>query len=163
MLNGTLTLHDIRDVEAFCATIIQRSRIDLTSIEHDDLLAYLITEAWRISGLDQNLQPIHPRPAGAYDRGDPQHPPRFSVIATERLRHRITDWLRQTRADHRYPSARRYALVALDDQLADTLTASPLDDPQHRSPDLQRLLRERPSQDERPYPSMDTRPTRRAA
>lgn len=135
MLNGTLTLHDIRDTEAFCNHLIHNSHLDLQPRDRDDLLAYLISEAWRLSE--------------TYDHGNPKYPSRFSVIATDRLRKRITDWLRTNLTDRRYPS-NHVTLEPLDDQLAGTLTGSPLDDPAHRSPDLQRALLRPHRHDTRP-------------
>lgn len=49
LLNGTLALHDVRDVEAFCAAIIQRRQPDLPWVEQDDLLAELIEDCWVLS------------------------------------------------------------------------------------------------------------------
>jgi hypothetical protein len=62
MLQGTLTLHDLRDVEAFCNAALDqalnRSRANLRPADHDDALAYLISQTWRLSlRYDHNKNP----------------------------------------------------------------------------------------------------------
>lgn len=53
MLQGTLTIHDLKDVEAFCSAALdqtlKRWRSTLEPSDRDDALAYLISETWRIS------------------------------------------------------------------------------------------------------------------
>lgn len=49
MLNGTLALHDIRNVEAFCADIARRHLGRLGHHDHEELLAYLVEECWLLS------------------------------------------------------------------------------------------------------------------
>lgn len=117
MLNGTLTLHDIQDVEAFAAAILHRRGLTPT----EDLLAYLVEEAWKLSR-----------------RYDPRTGSRFSAWAKLTLERRLIDIARQ-HDDHRY-SSRRPTLVHLDDPLAASLPGSDLDDPAHSDPDLQRIL-----------------------
>src|SRR5690242_20591314 len=81
MLQGKLTLHDIRDVEQFTGRIIQRAHLDLSAQDNEDLWAFLISTAWELSLL--------------YERGDPQYPPQFSTYATNILRLRVKDWQRR--------------------------------------------------------------------
>lgn len=156
MLNGTLTLHDIRDVEAFCTTILDRR--GLNGPDREDLLTYLIEETWRLSGLDQHLKPIsgHPRP---WTRS-------FSGWIRPLLQLRLIDHVRRTNGDWRYHTGRlrhHYQHIPLDDPLVGTLTTSPLDDPTHSDTALLRQLRNRDRTHDTPYKIMGTRPTRRAA
>lgn len=131
MLSGNLSLHDIRDVEAFCAEII--GRFNLSHHEREDLLAYLVEECWILSRQH--------RP-GPYS---------FASRASHILRRRVADLERQrfrTRwvfADRVYERPRP-EFVPLDDrpELADhtqSVDASPYSDAFAR-----RLLRERSSQ-----------------
>jgi DNA-directed RNA polymerase specialized sigma24 family protein len=143
MLNGTLTLHGIRDTEAFCTHILQNAKLQLTEHDRQDLLTYLIEECWILSTRYQ--------PGGIT----------FSTYAGHTLRNRITDWLRTNKQDHRYPT--RYTLHPLDNQLDHTHTTSPLDHPEHRDPDLLRLLRDRHRPGDRPYTNLGQSTTRRAA
>lgn len=81
MATAKLSLHGIDDVEAFAGAIVQRSWLELSHHDREDLHAYLVAECWRLS-----LR---------YERGDPQFPPRFSVYATPILRNRVVDWQRK--------------------------------------------------------------------
>lgn len=144
MLNGTLTLHDIRDVEAFCAHFLHKRN----RAHDEDLLAYLIEETWILS-----------------QRYDGTRGSRFSAWARLTLERHLIQYDRNE-ADTRYEAGRlkRAAQhLPLDDQLGDHLPPRPMDDPAHRDPDLLRHLRNRDSQDTRPYPTLDQRPTRAAA
>lgn len=49
VLNGTLSLHDARDVEALCRAALKRSGRELSFHEYEDELARLIAECWRLS------------------------------------------------------------------------------------------------------------------
>ena len=49
MLNGTLALHDIRDVEAFTASILAKAGIGRSHPDHEDRHAFLIAECWILS------------------------------------------------------------------------------------------------------------------
>ncbi len=75
LLNGTLTLHDIRDTEAFTRRLIPDG---LNHDDREDLHAYLIATIWELSTLD-------PKPWRTS----------FSGWVTPRLRQRTTDWQRQ--------------------------------------------------------------------
>jgi hypothetical protein len=152
MLNGVLTLHDIRDTEAYCAAVIKRSRLKLTPTQHEDLLAYLVEEAWLLST--------------TYDPGNPQYPPRFSVIAGQRLPLRIIDWQRQrhgrTHWQFKDSTYQRDipTFIPLDHPLVNTHTYGPLDDQTHSRTDQQRLHHNRDRTNDRPYPNLDRTPAR---
>jgi hypothetical protein len=62
-----LSLWDVDDAVAFTAAIANRSGLNLSWSDREDLEQYLLVEIWRLS-----LR---------YERGDPQFPPRFSVYA----------------------------------------------------------------------------------
>jgi hypothetical protein len=96
VLNQRYELHDIRDTEAFCAYILQRSRLTLTPQDHEDALAYLIEETWILS-----------------TRHRPGNTP-FSAHAATRLPQRLIDWQRK-RKDTRYPSNTKYTTVSIDE------------------------------------------------
>jgi DNA-directed RNA polymerase specialized sigma24 family protein len=93
MLNGKLELHDVRDVEAFCVRILQRTT--LTPQDHEDALAYLIESCWLLST--------------QYQPGTAS----FSTYAGKQLPRRLIDWQRK-RKDTRYPSNTRYTQHSLD-------------------------------------------------
>lgn len=82
MLHGRLTLTDkqgtvlVEDAEAFCADILRKRNLNLTHHQQERLLAYLVTEAWKLSNRYQS------------------NTIRFTTWATITLKHRITDWLR---------------------------------------------------------------------
>jgi hypothetical protein len=133
VLNGRLELHDIRDTEAFCTYILNRSRLTLTPQDHEDALAYLIQEAWILS-----------------TRHRPGNTP-FSAHAATRLPQRLIDWQRQ-RKDTRYPSNTRYTTVSIHSHAVRSRLEQPdlngsHDDPRDRNTDqLVRLLRTRSRQ-----------------
>ena len=79
MLNGTLSLHDVRDVEAFCAKVVHRSGLRLDTDQQNNLLAYLIGECWLLSE--------------RYDPGN-GHTTSFAGWAAHDLRRRVIDWAR---------------------------------------------------------------------
>lgn len=147
MLNGTLSLHDIRDVEAFCTTILDRR--GLTGPDREDLLAHLIEETWILSARD-------PKP---WTRS-------FSGWVCPLLQLRLIDHVRKANGDWRYQTGRlrhQYQHIPLDDPMVGTLTASPLDDPAHSDANLLRQLRDRDRTQDTPYKILGTRPTRRTA
>lgn len=90
MLNSTYRLHDIDDVEAFCAHVAQlfygRTQTRLSPSEHEDLIAYLIVET---SKLSERYTPTTPQA-------------RFHSYAHSLLNHRCTDWLRLHRGRSRW-------------------------------------------------------------
>lgn len=85
MLNGTLTLHDIRDVEAFTAAIIHQSNTPY----NEDTHAHLIAETWILS-----------------TRYNPTQGSRFSAWAKHTLEHRLIDHDRTHNGDLRYQTGR---------------------------------------------------------
>ena len=131
VLNGTLTLHDIKDVESYCIRIINRATIDLQHQDREDLLAYLIETTWELSR--------HQDPT----RGA------FSKWAGYKLTQRITDWQRQTQGRTKWQFAGRThhrprpTLVPLHDRLDQPDHSIPMDDQAHSLADLIGILRER--------------------
>lgn len=150
-LNGTLPLHDIRDVEAFCNDIIHRRHLQLTPHQHEDLLAYLIEETWELSTRYQ--------PGGIT----------FSTWAGNTLRRRLVDHIR-TRdgrtiwrfATHTYERPRP-TIISLDTELGHPQRHQHLDDPAPSDTDLDRVLRTRTGTPPPPTRPLGNRPTRRAA
>jgi hypothetical protein len=150
VLNQRYELHDIRDTEAFCAYILQRSRLTLTPQDHEDALAYLIEETWILS-----------------TRHRPGNTP-FSAHAATRLPQRLIDWQRK-RKDTRYPSNTRYTQHSLDDhrirnRLDNDPTPPRYDHLGNRNADqLVRLLRTRSRSTTRnhhpPHPRTTNQPT----
>jgi hypothetical protein len=49
LLGSRFALHDVEDVEAFCASIVQRVRFKLAAHEREELHVYLIETAWEVS------------------------------------------------------------------------------------------------------------------
>ena len=104
MLAGKLALHDVRDTEALCVSVLRRSRLELSSHDFEDALSFLIEAAWKLSL--------------GYQRGD--RPASFSSYAAPILQRRVTDWQRKTKGrtrwtfrDHIYERPRPI-LVSLD-------------------------------------------------
>ena len=83
MLNGILSLHDIRDTEAFAQRIIQRSPLRITGDQHEDALTYLIEEVWILSL-----------------RWNPQRSESFARYAGHLAGLRLVDWHRQRNGQH---------------------------------------------------------------
>lgn len=149
MLNGTLTLHDIRDVEAYCTNILQR-----TNHPHDeDTLAYLIATTWELS---LTYQP------GRLS---------FSTWAGTTLRQRLNDHTRTTkgrtvwRFKNRTYTRTLPTITSLDDPHARQPEPTPHGDPAaDRDTDrLVRLLRSRSSDEAWRDHSTHTPPKSRAA
>lgn len=151
MLQGTLTLHDIRDVEAHCTWIIQRSRITPQTADHEDLLAYLIATCWELSLPPQRWHTS------------------FNGWATPLLQLRTIDWYRQRHGRTRYQfSTHTYErpqpiLLSLNDQLDQPHTTSPSDPEDLCDPDLQRILDPRNSTRTRDLQTLGIRTPQRAA
>lgn len=163
MLNGVLTLHDIRDVDAFVATIVTHSRLKLTHHQREDLSTFLIETCWELSLRD-------PQPWRTS----------FSGWVTPLLRVRIVDWQRQPlqggrttwsfksheRDTGRKPKSyerERPTLVPLDNQLGTADTTGHMGNPEHRDPDLLRHLTTRDRPDAGPYPTLGRSTARSAA
>lgn len=114
MLAGSFTLwhaswgprrppHAVLDVEAHCRNVLDhylRSRGGrLNQVEYENALAFLVTLAWRLSGLDAAGRPLDPRPRGAFD---PSRGIAFSTYTHRVLSLRMTDWYRDRFYDKRY-------------------------------------------------------------
>jgi hypothetical protein len=99
MLNGTLSLHDVDDVEAAAQKIINdfsaRSRAYFRDHDREDLLAFLISIAWRLSV-----------------RYDPNRGWSYSKLFYQVGSRRIADWYRARYADTR--SAKPALPLSLD-------------------------------------------------
>lgn len=132
MLNGTLTLHDIQDVEAFCTTILDKRGLH-DHPDHDDILAYLIATTWELS---TTYEP---------------HLASFSTYAGTALRNRLTDRARSTgrtiwKFRNRTYTRTLPTIVPLDDATREAHTTPSRDPAADRDTDhLVRLLRERSS------------------
>ena len=142
MLNGRLALEDVADVEGFCAALLdeQLHRLGAHLRPHDreDALAYLVSEAWRLSV--------------RYDASVGQS---FSKYAHSTLTLRVTDWYRGRFGRSRWTFSngksferRRPELASLDElrdeagELGDGLVARTRDFEDGRDPALSRLLEE---------------------
>jgi hypothetical protein len=136
LLGSRLALHDVEDVERFCAAIVQRSRFNLGHYEHEDLTSYLIEECWQLS--------LRFEPGGI----------RFSTYAGNTLGKRCHDWFRTHNGrtkwafkDRVYERPPRPQFISLDhpecDRLGSSLGSSSLDDDEHRLADELRRLRAR--------------------
>ena len=102
LLSGKYELLGIEDVEAFTASVVHRSRLDLSHHDREELHVFLIEQCWKLS--------LRYKP-GIIQQG-------FSTYARITLSRRVIDWLRQRRFDYRYE--RGIELVPLDS-----------DDPEH--------------------------------
>lgn len=82
VLNGVLTLGNIRDVEKACDSIVEQAlrarRSRLSPSEREEAVAYLIGEAWVL-----------------FLRYDPELAPTFGMYAYPQLRMRMLDWWRR--------------------------------------------------------------------
>ena len=126
VLHGRLELHDCRDIEALCINIVNRSRLTLNHYDREDLIAYLVVDAWKLS---LRYQP---------GRGSTRD---FTGWAHHILTRRVIEWQRTKYGRYRP----RPATVSLDDPMEHTdhaITGDPTDD---RSTDLTRILRPRSS------------------
>lgn len=81
LLQGTLELHDVRDVEGLCRSILDRVLHSwgarLQRDDHEDALSYLIATAWRLS-----------------QRYEPGRSVSFSTYSSRILERRVVDWYR---------------------------------------------------------------------
>jgi hypothetical protein len=125
LLNGRLTLHQpgcdsrrckadecIADVEKLARSVIsaheragvkRNGRLDrpgmtLTESDREDLLAYLIAEAWKAS---QRFQPVD----------DGRGTNRLAGYVVKTLHFRLVDWVRATKGSTRYPNSRIVATL----------------------------------------------------
>lgn len=143
-----LKLLDVDDVFALVHGVVRRSRLELRWDEREDLVAYLVAEAWKLSlRFDPSL------PKGT--RND------FAGYLTINLKQRIYDWQRQRNgrtvwrfADRVYERPPRPELVSLDnsddhDLLDGALGTGPGAPTDGWSPDLGRLLGARDRQRDR--------------
>lgn len=152
MLNGTLQLGDIRNVEKLCdriATQALGARVGRVSTsefttsamhantisehEREELLSFLITEAWIL-----------------WRRYDPSKGAKFSTFAIPQLRLRVLDWRRRKtgyrsgRSEGRKQQPGEWGVLStgdLDDpELERALASGRRDDPADRYADLDGLL-----------------------
>jgi len=176
-LNGTLTLHDIHDVEKFnrriLDTYLRRTRATLNPDDTEDILAYLVATCWELS-----------------TRYEPTRSSSFSKYAYNILTLRIVTWYRNRWHDGRYISAQERADIGPTLSL-DTITEDADNEEQHHQypaapehqqdtldlalrasrgdptadcdPDLARLLRRTDQQNTRDHHILRQAATRRAA
>lgn len=82
VLNGVLSLGNIRDVEKACDSIVEQAlrsrRSRLTPSEREEVVAFLIGETWAL-----------------WLRYDPLLAPTFGMFAYPQLRMRMLDWWRR--------------------------------------------------------------------
>ena len=97
LLGTPLELHDVKDTEALCRSVLDRVLRSwgarLRSDDYDDAVTFLIDHAWRLSTRYQ------------------QHPTmRFSTYCSRILERRIVDWYRSKFGDSRYRNTRPIVL-----------------------------------------------------
>lgn len=144
LLTSKLKLHDVDDVERFCASHLQTQPQWRQLEEHrkDDALAYLISETWRIS-----------------TRYDPARNTSFSKHAYAYQPKFFIQWLRDTFVDQRYgdddkqtrdaiahPASLDAPVVTADGEpgrLGDLVAVSDRDDQADSEQVLRRFERER--------------------
>jgi hypothetical protein len=142
ILATKLSLHDIGDVEAYCAAVLDRSlrrqRGFLKPDDREDALSHLIATAWELSR-----------------RWEPARCPSFADYLSEILPRRLVDWQRRRYGDSRYRrdvvreivDADNRELLDLADELdvgddiADRLSPLPVH-PSALTPRAQWILRE---------------------
>lgn len=154
---GLLVLHDIRDCEAFVASITNRSRRTLDHHQRERLHQFLLIALWKLSL--------------TYRRGDPRFPSNFSGYAGDILPQRIIDWERspeeggRTRwqfADRTYERSRP-VFSSLDDQQGEALELSTVDAERGGLTSVLGLDRTRDRAALRPADPVGEGPARRAA
>ena len=80
MLNGSLSLHDIADVESFCSRVVDKRGVtDFGYLDRDDLVLDLIVYVWRLS-----------------EQFDRRRGTAFSKFVSFALSRYIVDWKRAT-------------------------------------------------------------------
>ena len=136
MLSQRWALHDVQDVEALCARVLderlQRFGAVLKTDVREDAMSYLLAEAWKLS--------LKWDPAKGI--------PSFSTFVYRRLRFAVVNWYRLTFGDSRYNGRRAVLNATLsldvgcgsDTQLGELIAGSAGDPAENRSPDLARIL-----------------------
>lgn len=158
MLNGVLQLHDLPDVEQLARKVLRDRAHSYggglgTALPHhleEAIIDDLILLAWRLSGLDGNLQPLplEQRPRGTWN---PTLTPSYRTYITGILHRRVPDSYRRHIHDTRAPKPTLEPLDTTDpghdrntnsrlDPLERALTTSANDPATNRSTDLARLL-----------------------
>ena len=127
LLNGTLQLRDIRDVERLCRSAMLEHGADRWPWQdQEDCLAYLIERTWELS-----LR---------YDPSRDRHPS-FANYAHYRLTHHIVaDWQRQHYGDQRY---NRPTITSLNEDPERIHLSAPPDNEANSHEEIQRLISER--------------------
>jgi DNA-directed RNA polymerase specialized sigma24 family protein len=91
LLGRELSLHDVRDVEAFVRRVADRQLqawgAYLRTDDYEDLISYLVGKAWELS-----------------EQYDPEKGPSFSTYSARILWNRVVDWYRGHFGDSRYRS-----------------------------------------------------------
>ncbi len=108
VLHGTLTLHDIEDVEAYCAHIVliqlREWRAHLGPEDYDDLITFIIETVWELS-----------------TRYDHRPGSTFSTYAGRIARLRIADWYRRHPEFGRSQARKNTEHISLEDHTDDGL------------------------------------------
>lgn len=97
LLGSPLELHDVRDTESLCRSVLDRVLrtwgARLKPDDYEDALTFLLEHAWKLSG--------------RYE----QHPTmKFSTYCSRILEKRIVDWYRKRFGDARYRQSRPIVL-----------------------------------------------------
>jgi DNA-directed RNA polymerase specialized sigma24 family protein len=154
MLSGTFSLHGIEDVEAFCASFLQRSKLEPPPPwTTEDFLADLVSYVWELSI------------SGDYDpsRGS------FSTFARTKLYGEAVNWIRRKKGrtkwqfKDRVHERRLPSFIALDDRPEQADPASTVDAGSDRLSDLSGLFGTRSSASARRARSLGQEETRQAA
>jgi DNA-directed RNA polymerase specialized sigma24 family protein len=151
LLSRPLPLFDVRNVEALCTSIVQRSRLSLDHHDREDLTAYLIATCWELS-----LR---------YEPGKTS----FSTWATTTLKLRTIDWNRKRNGRTRWQFSghtyerERPQFVSLDAELVDTLAAGAGDPALDSETDLAGVLDAGGSPEARDYLALGLEPPGRTA
>jgi hypothetical protein len=143
----------VRDVEALCVSIVQRSSLELSHHEREDLTTYLIETCWSLS--------LRFEPGGIT----------FSTWAGNTLKLRLVDWQRSRKGRTKWAFANgssyvrtrpEYVSFDADDSLRDRVEAAQSErkgDPEDdRDPDLGGLLADRDSSRARDLSEMGLEP-----
>ena len=162
LLHGRLALHDVYDVEHLCGRVLDDQLrafgVRLRSHDQEDALAFLVSEAWRLSF-----------------RYDPSVGQRFSTYARRQLRLRFVDFLRArlgtrwSKSDRGCVECPRRELLSLDrlvdesGELDGRIGAGKVDTPFGCDPALSRLLSAGSSRRARDFEELGLEPDGRAA
>jgi hypothetical protein len=110
-------LHDVDDVEAYCATFVARhiraSGVAWNEADREDAIQELVFVALRVSGVRDGVYAYKPgnAPTGIFD---PTRYRSFAAFLHAQLPNRLIDYLRREKGDARNVTRREF--VALDEE-----------------------------------------------